>query len=644
MKKKKNLISESGAIMLEVVAVLSLMGLMGAMLFRQMYVRNQELHNIQMASEIRVVKDAFAAWIQAESTRLGVICPVGDGIDCARACDVSDDLIREIKDFLPEGYFSDETGARRVEDVLKENYKLKLIGYRRGRTAPGILTYYGVVIPDPNNTLPTASEDGTWNFRRAARVAMLIGVDGGAYDPTITQNLIAGAVGTWNLPWDEASVDAACGGGISVKLLEDSTIPTYVAITGTDVFQPEIDIPDLSLGLPENWDVAIHDATAYGKFTAGSTSRCYIKASPRTTAVNPATGFAELRSDTAIHGAGTNNCFPAFYVEEHTGAPGDPATGSVHVLNDLTVGREWDSTNADFGKSGMRFDKDGMIVFEKAEVSDPQHPGQKVNYMLDPQFTSVMNDIKLMSRGGANLSDILPNYILRAREDWSCTVHTGHQCQMKDEAIVPTVNKCWCESGLSGGTLDPHDVTMPECPRGYTRAMVVIPQDMGGAYDQHAGFDLDFDPNSTGARLTKNWRALSDVNVFQPIIYVREKAGSATTNTGGTWELSLGFKSNWKTNEIISIADDTKTATHQLEAGTQNYKPVTVHVVIETYCVFDPANIDWNSDGTVNASDTAPTRTRTMDNTTCGRIRTADVCANMGCEWDSGSCRQRTTP
>ena len=36
--------------MLEVVAVLALMGVMGSMLFRQIYQRNQELHNIQMAT------------------------------------------------------------------------------------------------------------------------------------------------------------------------------------------------------------------------------------------------------------------------------------------------------------------------------------------------------------------------------------------------------------------------------------------------------------------------------------------------------------------------------------------------------------------------------------------------------------------
>ena len=32
-------------------------------------------------------------------------------------------------------------------------------------------------------------------------------------------------------------------------------------------------------------------------------------------------------------------------------------------------------------------------------------------YKVDPAYMSVMNDIRLTSRGGAKLSDILPNYI-----------------------------------------------------------------------------------------------------------------------------------------------------------------------------------------------------------------------------------------
>ena len=66
--------SESGSIMLEVVAVLALMGVMGAMLFRQVYQRNQELHNIQMASEIRTVKEAFSAYIHSNRASVSRGC------------------------------------------------------------------------------------------------------------------------------------------------------------------------------------------------------------------------------------------------------------------------------------------------------------------------------------------------------------------------------------------------------------------------------------------------------------------------------------------------------------------------------------------------------------------------------------------
>ena len=70
----KNKKAQNGSVMLEVIAVLALMGVMGAMLFRQIYQRNQELHNIQMASEIRTVKEAFSAYIQSHRTELLASC------------------------------------------------------------------------------------------------------------------------------------------------------------------------------------------------------------------------------------------------------------------------------------------------------------------------------------------------------------------------------------------------------------------------------------------------------------------------------------------------------------------------------------------------------------------------------------------
>ena len=547
----------------------------------------------------------------------------------AEVCDLPAGAIDDIKNFLPEGYFSDEGGvAIERGNVLKDNYILKLVGYRRGTAASNILTYYGVVIPDPSILPDQGETNGSWNFRRAARVAMLIGIDGGAYDPTITGNEIAGAVGTWHLPIN------------GLIKTEDIDIPTYVAITGTDVFQPEIDVPDVRIGLPEHWDLALHDATAYGKFTAGAPDGCYrteMNGGQRAAVYNSASGIFEIRPDHIYEPSAT--CLPAFYVE--SGDDGAAATGNVHVLNDLTVGRDWTGANA--GKAAIRFDKDGMIVFEKAEVSDPQS-SHNINYVLDPKYTSVMNDIKLMSRGGASLSDILPNYILKTRKDWSCTIAEGRPCQLADDTTIsPDKAHCWCGDSAA---LDQESILMPKCPKGYKRALLVTPQNFAGGYRQHAEAAINSTGDPDTSKVTSHthnipvaYHLITDVTVFQPVIHLAQTKPSGinddTRNEGGTWTLSLGYKSPWRSNQI-NDPNGVK------ENGNRLYQPQTIDVVIETYCVFDPTNIDWNSDGTADGADNSPDKNRTMDADTCGRIKAQSVCENMGCEWESNACKHKS--
>ena len=146
--KMKRWMNESGAIMLEVVAVLSLMGLMGTMLFRQIYLRNQELHNIQMASEIRLVKEAFAAWIQASDAAVRRLCRLPENTNEVHVCDLTDDTaLKQIANFLPEGYLS-ESSEDSLDQEMSASYDFFLTAYYRGvGTGSEMPTYYGVVVP-----------------------------------------------------------------------------------------------------------------------------------------------------------------------------------------------------------------------------------------------------------------------------------------------------------------------------------------------------------------------------------------------------------------------------------------------------------------------------------------------------------------
>ena len=446
--------SERGAIMLEVIAVLSLMGLMGAMLFRQIYKRNQELQNIQMASEIRVVKEAFSAYIQANGAEIS--CPNLSVAMAPQHCEVPGKTLAEVvKDYLPTGFLP-SAGEGWGADTVDALYDFKLLGYLRGPdnvAGQGIRTFLGVVTPK-RAALPDGvcdEDDSAWNTRRAARIAMLIGIDGGIFSKGVTSSGaesddIAGTVGTWHLS------TATIFGGVdnmyeTLNLNRCAEPPIYLAITELDVYSPEIDLPDQRVNLPKDWDLALEKGHVFDEFRVGGKSKAGCYAIHHNT-VDSSAGVQLVSQD--IMGT-LADCMPAFWVEtEHTP---DGDKGQVYVLNDLHVGADAAHVQADgvtLSKTGeiatpnLVITKDGRIVSTDKTPSGLSEHGDK-NYELDLAYTSTMNDIRLASRGGARLSDILPKYILKEQTE------------------------------VSNSSGNPSNIEVPTCPAGYKAAVAVIP-------------------------------------------------------------------------------------------------------------------------------------------------------------------------
>jgi len=501
MKVNGKRLSESGAIMLEVIAVLSLMGMVGAMLFRQINQRNQELHNIQMASEIRIVKEAVSAWMQANAAVLKQCKPVdpGDVVICEAATHGIPALSEanfpgSVAAYLPNGYFFDAGGSPGA--YLAANYRFRVFGYyRNANGADQDLSHYALIVPT-GSVLPSANE---WNFRRAARVAMLIGIDGGVYQHDITTeaggDIISGAVGTWSLSASDLDGLGAGNG------------PIYVAMTALDVFVPEAEVPTPNIQRPSDWRVGLDGLFAkdlVAGFMPGNPCFSWNSNGLGLVAI-AGTDTLEFRSDT-INTPGVDNCWPAFWVQGQADSGGTEEVGNVQVRNDLIVGAGRAAGSApDVGK--MILSSDGYILFSDT-VNDPQlgtgtTPGapNEINYVLDPAYTSVMNDIKLMSRGGAKLSEVLPDYILKTQEVRSCTFGgtsggTSH-CKFNNVTIPETptpstvsgTGKCEaynCTAGVAGapgGTSI--TVNAPQCPTGYKVAVMVTPISGVGAYKHH---------------------------------------------------------------------------------------------------------------------------------------------------------------
>ena len=600
LKKNEKRKSESGAIMLEVVAVLSLMGLMGTVLYRQIYQRNQELHNIQMASEIRIVKEAFSAWIHANTAPLYDMCRMSEPAIKAdpglvNTCDSVP--LKEIEIYLPDGYFF---GGGAGAASLGDNYDFHLFGYWRGTGGAAIPTYYGVVVPKADTMLPDGGgNEDTWNFRRAARVAMLVGIDGGAYDKTITDGEIVGSVGTWSLDADGILFES--DDELSAK------IPTYVAMTGLDVFQPEVELPSIEVGFnEEDWSMAFQGLNAYGLFTVGQDANCYEK---RRTAIPEGEGVFALQSDIIKAPGPDESCKPAFWVT--TGKDdADKEIGHVYVLNDLHVGAVPSAEDPE-GTSAIQLKKEGAIVFRNT-AQDLQNQNQETNYLLDPAYTSVMNDVKLMSRGGAKLSEILPNYILKDVQRGTGSV------QVK--------------------------LSVNYCPKGYVvgiRANPISWSDDNKLSATDIGTIIDGSTDEVETSTDKHDHKLISGRVTLPETLAKAKERVVSIVRGGTCTPAANtsvdtiYRGVIERTACVGWKDKGSAAGFEVDGGAV--------LEVSVYCIW-PGDLDLNGDGETDIPKNGeyifakPDSGRTdLEETYCNSFKAPGTCTLMGCTWHEDS-------
>lgn len=487
--------NERGSIMVEVIAVLALMGVMGTLLFRQVARRNEELDNVNLASEIRMVKEATTAYIQAYKTEL------------ENTCLNADDWVADktaINMFMPETWACDTDGDIGDKTCLINDFDIHIYCYTVDENMAPRKAFYALIWPQqsylPNN----------FSILRAGRVANLIGSDGGVKD----DNTLTGTMGAWEISCDS---------------VECPTYTTYVATTGMDVYVPESETaPENAIAAPRN--VAFERLHGTNYFAVGGGTNCidnYDTATDRFAHQILAAQNGEMNAqdddilavNTTTDGA-DGECDPLFWVSAAPGVGNNhSAAGVVYMKNGLHIGRDnanqrsavvfdvasgQDPADADnkitvFDPSGnerLTLDGSGRIVGrsaangtgyrldpERGEIvmfqtvtidgEDLQIPTMRLrdgmlessesatyatgrdaagnvitetrHYNVDPAHTSLMNDIRLASRGGARLSEILPKWILMNTQTNSNTPGT-----------VWSVNK-------------------PTCPVGYIRGVVVTP-------------------------------------------------------------------------------------------------------------------------------------------------------------------------
>ncbi len=567
-KQKKQ---ERGAIIVEIIAVIALLGVMGPLLFKQVSDRNEEVENINLASQMRVIKEALSSYIISYHSEIEASCNNTTGT-CSPA-NMNDKIVSE---FLPFGY--DEIFDKFNIHILSDTNEL------------GTTALQGYIIPDLHNLdLPDDLP-----LRRVARIANLIGADGGIYMKG--DNEIHGTGGAWHLD------------NIDTLGINDEE-HTFVATTGMDTFKPSIEVEDFdpsNIMLPDN--LGLGRLHAWDYFSVGSTRNgigsCFEL---KHNTVATSGGVTTAQNDVIYEAGGTNDCSPLFWVgsSSNTAIPaGDvfvkqqlhlrpnPQAHSSIVLSagsNTTDARDNPERKISvFNTAGtemITIDATGKIVAVSSATEKPSTTDRTTNsgdaekltiqngridtniiarnaanatgeselaYSLDPRYTSIMNDIRLESRGGARLSDLLPTYILK------------------------TVEKI----DAPGNTETAKEVVIPSCPQYHYPAIMVTPVSWHQSGEKEIVDAVIENVQVAGTDLTAKTTTTLSNNPILPQVKITRKNSTATHSLGYIRNEDLNSNGSWEV--FLTYSQDNALVTDDL--GT----PIVA--IVHTYCIFDRNN------------------------------------------------------
>lgn len=175
--------------------------------------------------------------------------------------------------------------------------------------------------------------------------------------------------------------------------------------------------------------------------------------------------------------------------ESHTGFNDEDADAWVYIRKGAIDLKTDKTENIYDAASGTGYVKADRFVVDnvpdvKNEVSYVKNPDKVYetntqkgsgeaydHYMVDPAYTSVMHDIKLTSRGGARLSDILPDFINKGIYVTDNSYPEG--TKPSDEFWEPDIGKGDRNASFASAYLG--GVPAPQCPPGYAKVITLTP-------------------------------------------------------------------------------------------------------------------------------------------------------------------------
>ncbi len=488
--KPTKILKQTGSLMIEMVAVIGLLALITPILFQQIQRRNEEIVNAQIATEMRMLKDALTAYIQADEKNI------------AKDCSLWDDVNEKYKDILPErplycghmenlsDYLVGNSGG-----IMEEDYEITIHGY----TVP---TYYGSSsVPEEFRPvifgiIAQKADANMGTLRRAAKVAALIGLEGGVVQNCTNDTCsITGMSGAWVLTVPKGDV-----GDNSI-----AAITSFDNVSGSAILK-DVEWQHLKSETAQADTMAAKRLGVQEILTVDSTENCIADYGNNTVQVN-----------------GSDTCAPFFEV--------NPTTKEVKlagvIKTDKTTGATCSATDE------ANCEKAAGCVWIATDDLNNVNGGECVSeYVLNPTGTSQVEDIKINARGGAKLSEILPNWILKETKYFAASSASSDSATLK--------------------------VDIPDCPAGYQPAITTIPT------------------LSAPSPLTTTYPDTDQITGVTAVKVLISSSNTETTKTenegaSGQWDIhpkkyrTIGDSSSWN------------------DAAT------TVSVLVHTYCVYTAA-------------------------------------------------------
>lgn len=222
---------------------------------------------------------------------------------------------------------------------------------------------------------------------------------------------------------------------------------------------------------------------------------------------------------------------------------------------------------------------DVLTTYNNASSSTGLHRYDR--YMVNPAYTSVMHDIKLVTRGGARLSDILPDFITKG-------IYVVTNSCSEDSIKFPPENKEQIDACANLKKDDKYSlgsenawgspvlgfVPAPQCPPGYGRVITLTPASfqmaqsgtLGMSNGKHGQYyvvpaglyasadnylNKDSNGNITETRFKK---ASVDKNNSEQAAYISIPPSRPITTTSG--KLTVNGMSNIGTKEYVLTANN----------------------------------------------------------------------------------------